>query len=34
MSRLACVQESADYSASQEDLAPSFLRRRDEEGRG
>ena len=34
MSWLARVQESANYSASEEHLAPSFLRRRDEEGRG
>ena len=34
MSWLARVQELANYSASEEHLAPSFLRRRDEEGRG
>jgi len=34
MSRLAAVTEEASYSVSAESAAPSFLRRREEEGRG
>lgn len=34
MTRLAAVSEEACYSVSAESAAPSFLRRREEEGRG
>jgi hypothetical protein len=34
MDRLANIEEVADFRASDEKSKPSFLRRRDEEGRG